>query len=157
MIIMMPMVLFLGNSIWSDDRIGILVGERLKDRLKNEGYEVEITEESGFSLMDLIAGRDTVIIVDSMRSGKHPIGEVLLIEPENFEQNTFLSPHYTGLPEILLLMELLDLNKPRRVYIIGIEIGNSYTMSEELSDDLRLKVEHIIEKVYNTIMKISKT
>lgn len=154
---MMPKVLFLGNSIWSDDRIGILVGERLKDRLKNEGYDVEITEESGFSLVDLIAGRDTVIIVDSMRSGRHPVGEVLLVEPKDLEQCAFLSPHYAGLPEILLLMEALNLNKPRKMYIIGIEIGNSYVISEELSKDLRSGVEHIIEKVYNNIVKITKT
>jgi len=155
--IMKPIIIFLGNSIWSDDRIGILIGEKLRDRLKSKGFDVEITEESGFSLMDLMVGRDIIIIVDSMRSGKHPLGKVLLMELKDLELHAFLSPHYAGLPEMLLLMESLNLSKPKSVYVIGIEVENPYTISEELSEGLRLKMEHISEEVYNIIMRITKT
>jgi Ni,Fe-hydrogenase maturation factor len=65
------LVLFLGSSILGDDRVGLVVGEMLKKRLESAGYEVEILEKSGFSLIDYLENREEVVIVGSVKTGKH--------------------------------------------------------------------------------------
>ncbi|MDW8014264.1 MAG: hydrogenase maturation protease [Archaeoglobaceae archaeon] len=151
-----PLILFLGNQIFRDDRIGLVVGEKLKDILLKEGYEVEIVDKTGLNLIDLLEGRDEVIVVDSIKTSKHSIGEVIDVDVENFDRCSVWSPHYIGIPETLKIMRILDLNPPKKFHIIGIEVSDIYTISEELSNEIREKVNEIVEKVYRKLEEILK-
>jgi len=78
------LVLFLGNPILADDKIGLVLGEMLKPMLESEGHEVEILEKTGFSLIDYLENRRAAVIVDSVKTGKHEVGEIVTIRPEDF-------------------------------------------------------------------------
>lgn len=144
----MPLILFLGNSIYAEDRIGLLVGEILKERLKADGLEVEILESIGYTLIDYIAGKDFVIVVDSI-IGEY--GEVKRIEDlKNLAIRSPKSPHFAGLLEAIELMKALNLSVPERISVLGIGVRNPYTIGD-IMPELSAMVGDIAEKVYTLI------
>lgn len=148
----MPLILFLGNSIYAEDRIGLLVGEILKERLEVEGFEVEILERTGYTLIDHMAGRDCVIVVDSI-PGEY--GEVVVIKDlKDLAIRSPRSPHYAGLPEAIELMKALNLSPPERIFVIGIGIRDPFMIGEKVSKELENKLEKIAEKVYCEIKNL---
>jgi hydrogenase maturation protease len=147
----MPLILFLGNSLYAEDRIGLLVGEILKGRLEAEGFEVEILERIGYSLIDYIAGKDSVIIVDSI-VGEY--GEVKLIEDlKSFAAFSPKSPHYAGLPEAIELIKALNLPIPERILVLGIGVRDPYSIGE-IPPELNARVGDIAEKVHREIRNV---
>ncbi len=141
----MPLVLFLGNSIYAEDRIGLLVGEILKEKLQADGFEVEILESIGYTLIDYIVGKDFVIVVDSI-IGEY--GEVTRIEDlKNLAIRSPKSPHFAGILEAIELMKALNLSVPNRILVLGIGVRNPYVIGD-LSPELFEKLEDIAKRVY---------
>jgi hydrogenase maturation protease len=149
-----PLVLFLGNSILRDDRIGLVLGEMLKAKLESQGHEVQILEKTGFSLIDCLENRQEAIIVDSVKTGKHEVGEILAIRLEDFQQCAPLTSHYVGIPEALEIMRQLDLNPPENIHILGIEVEDPYAISEEMSRNLTERLDELSEKLHKRISSI---
>lgn len=146
-----PLILFIGNSLFKDDKIGLILGEKLKPILEDEGLQVEVIDRSGLSLIDYIEGREKVVIVDSIITSRHPVGEVVNVDLNDVERHSIWSPHYVGVPETLKLMEELGMPTPRELYVIGIEVIDVYTVSEDISEELEKKIEEIASKVYSII------
>lgn len=146
-----PLIIFMGNLLFRDDRVGLIVGEKLRERLEREGYEVEIAEKVGLNLIDHLQGRDEVAIVDSVVAQGCRPGDVKEMELDQLDSFTLLSPHYVGVPETVRLMEALGLQPPARLHIIGICVSDVYTLSEEMSDELSGKIDEIAERVYSVI------
>jgi len=150
------LVLFLGNPILADDKIGLLLGEMLKPVLESEGHDVEILEKTGFSLIDHIENRRAVVIVDSVKTDTHRVGEIVTVKPENFQQYAPFTSHYVGIPEALKMMAQLDLNPPEQVHILGIEVEDPYTVSEEMSHWLAKRLNELCEEIHVKISSIAR-
>jgi hydrogenase maturation protease len=150
------LVLFLGNSIFADDKIGLVLGEMLKPMLESEGHEVEILEKTGFSLIDHLENRRDAVIVDSVKTGKHKVGEIVTVKPEDFQQYAPLTSHYVGIPEALKMMMQLDLNPPEQVHIFGIEVEDPYTISEEMSQKLTVRLDELSEEIHKNVLSIAR-
>lgn len=146
-----PFILFIGNYLFKDDKISLIVGEKLKPLLEKEGFEVEVVDKSGLSLIDYIEGKNYVVIVDSIVTSEHQVGEVVEVNLSEVERYSIWSPHYMNLPETLKIMKELAMHMPRELHIIGIEVIDVYTISEEISDELKKKLEEITSKVYGMI------
>ncbi|MCS7125874.1 MAG: hydrogenase maturation protease [Aigarchaeota archaeon] len=146
-----PLIVFIGNSIFRDDRIGLIVGEKLRDNLMRDGCDVEIVEKTGLNLIDYLEAREKVVIVDSIMTSRHRIGEVLEIDIKGIESETVWSPHYIGVLETIKLMEMLSLDPPKKLMIIGIEVSDIYTISNEISKELEEKLDTITMEVYYKI------
>lgn len=148
---MKPLVLFLGNYLLSDDRVGLEVGERLKERLIQEGYDVELVEKSGLALLDHLEGRSEVIIVDSIKSGQHSVGTVVTPSIEEFERLSVFSPHYAGVPEALQILKALGMDQGCKVHIIAVEVEDPYSVGDQLSKRLRDRLDQIVKNVHRLI------
>ena len=148
-----PLALFLGNPIFSDDRIGLAVGEILKEKLREKGYDAELSERGGLEVIDYLEGRDSAVIVDAVKTGKAAPGDVLELSIEELKVYAPRSPHYAGVPEAVDLMLQLGLNPPRKLKVIGIEVEDPYTLSEKMSEELERRLEKIAEEVYAKIVK----
>lgn len=149
-----PLILFIGNSLFKDDKIGLIIGEKLKPILENEGFDVEVLERTGLTLIDYIQDRECVIIIDSINTSKHPVGEIVEVDANCLQASSIWSPHYMGLPETLKLMQALGFTIPRKLYIIGIEVTDVYTVSEEVSEELARKVEEISAKIHEKVKSL---
>ncbi len=146
-----PLILFLGNSILADDRIGLIIGEMLKEKLESEGKDVEVIEKTGYSLLDYLEGRESVIIVDSVITGRHGIGEIVSLTPDDFQRFSPSSSHYAGIPELLNLMKQLELVPPLDFRVIGIEVEDPYTVSTKISRKLETEVNRIAEAIHKVV------
>lgn len=145
------LIIFLGNAILSDDRIGLIVGEILRERLESEGYQVEILEKTGFSLIDYLENTEDTVIVDSVRTGKHQVGQVVSLSLDDFQQYAPFTSHDVGISEALRLMRKLDLNPPRHLRILGIEVEDPYTISENMSEKLTGRLSELAQEIHKMI------
>ncbi len=145
------LILFLGNAMLSDDRIGLMLGEMLKEKLESEGHEVEILEKTGFSLVDYLENKDEAVIVDSVMTGRHQVGQVVSLNLDDLQQYAPFTSHYVGIPETLRLMRQLDLNPPTRLRILGIEVEDPYTISEKISDKLASRLNELAQEIHKMI------
>ena len=150
------LVLFLGNPILADDKIGLVLGEMLKPTLESEGHEVEILEKTGFSLIDYLENRRAAVIVDSVKTGKHEVGEIVTIRPEDFQRYAPFTSHYVGIPEALKMMKQLDLNPPEHIHILGIEVEDPYTVSEGMSPKLTERLNELSEGIHKNVSSIAR-
>jgi hydrogenase maturation protease len=150
------LVLFLGNPILADDKIGLVLGETLKPMLESEGHDVEILEKTGFSLIDYLENRRAAVIVDSVRTGKHEVGEIVNVRPEDFQRCAPFTSHYVGIPEALKMMKQLDLNPPEHIHILGIEVEDPYTVSEEMSQKLTKRLNELSEGIHKNVSSIAR-
>jgi hydrogenase maturation protease len=145
--------IFLGNSILGDDRVGLVVGEMLRERLIPHGIDVHIVERSGLALLDYLSGYEKAVIVDSIKTNKHPIGSVSIFSPEEFKQIKPMAPHFLGVVDVVNFIKSLKLDEPKKVIIIGIEVKDPYIISENLSEDLEKHLSKITEEIYNKILE----
>lgn len=142
-----PLALFVGNRILRDDRIGLVLGERLRERLESQGFEVELFEGGGLAYVDYFQDRPAVVIIDSVKAPKCRIGTLLKLSPEEFKAVKGVSPHYTGLPEALMLMRELGIRPPKRLIIFGVVVKDIETPSTKMSPELEKLVDQLAEEL----------
>ncbi|MGD0099324.1 MAG: hydrogenase maturation protease, partial [Acidobacteriota bacterium] len=100
-------IIGLGNSILTDDGVGIYAAREIRRCLTEIGrLDIDIVESevAGFELMELMAGWKHVILVDSIQfEGLEP-GTVVRIEPDDLHTSLRLrSVHDIDLPTALEL------------------------------------------------------
>ena len=76
-----------GNSILTDDGVGIYAAREVSRRLAIAGLDSTVdiveTEVAGFALMELMTGWKRVILVDSIQFDGVEPGTVIRIEPDD--------------------------------------------------------------------------
>jgi hydrogenase maturation protease len=131
-------IIGLGNSILTDDGVGIYAARELGRRLAEDGAasQVDIVESEvgGFSLMELMAGWEKVILLDSIQfEGLEP-GAVIRIEPEDLHTSLRLrSVHDIDLPTALELGRRMGLDMPAKLTVFGIQAQDMLTFGESLT------------------------
>ena len=152
------LILGMGNSILSDDAIGLIIAEKIykffeyESRNKNHEYFLELAETGGMNLLDIIKGYDELIVIDSVKTGKFEPGEVVEITPERgIGSHRLLSSHDVSLFECLKMGRELEHKMPDTVRIFGIEILNNEEFSEKLSPQIREKPEEITSEILKAL------
>jgi hydrogenase maturation protease len=137
-------VIGVGNAYRGDDAVGLLVARRLCDR----GLEATEQEGEPVALIDAFAGRDTVVLVDAVRSGSAP-GTVHRVDVSDRSLPTALlgstSTHAIGLGEAIELARALG-RLPRRIVVFGVE-GARFGAGAALSPDVAAAVPGLVESV----------
>jgi len=142
------LVLGLGNDILTDDAVGLRVAQLAQERLAGEpDIEVRATTEMGLALLDEIADRESVVLVDAVQTGRAPPGHVHEINPEDLSRVLGTSPHFLGIGETLALGKLLGLAMPRQVRIFAVEVADPYTLGTGLTPSVALAVASVVERV----------
>lgn len=98
------LVLGVGNILLSDEGIGVRVIEALEQRyVMPEGVEVLDGGTAGMELLEAMANRTHLIIVDAIVSRKSEPGALLLLRDEEVPVlfNNKISPHQLGLSDVL--------------------------------------------------------
>lgn len=127
-----PLVLALGNNLLGDDGVGIAAARRLKEELP-AGVDVEETSTGGLDLLDYLEGRQRVLLLDALVSGRHPPGTILELTRGDFEKGSLPSPHYAGLPDVLALAERLQIPLPGDLRILAMEVERPAELRTDLS------------------------
>jgi hydrogenase maturation protease len=142
------LVLGLGNDILTDDAVGLHIAELAAKKLADEpDVEVRTTTEMGLALLDELADRRSVVLVDAVQTGRAPAGHVHEFGPEELPAVMTTSPHFLGLGETLELGRLVGAAMPREVHIVAIEVADPYTLGTALTPAVQAAVSPAVERV----------
>ncbi|MCX8092772.1 MAG: hydrogenase maturation protease, partial [Candidatus Goldbacteria bacterium] len=64
------LILGLGNSILSDDRIGLYIAQEIHKKLNSKNIDLKLAEIAGMDLLYMVSGYDNLIVIDSIKTGK---------------------------------------------------------------------------------------
>ena len=134
------LILGLGNPLYGDDGVGPAVIQRLQERVLPPDVELLDGGTGGLGLLDVIAGRRLVVVVDAAEMGR-PAGTAARVTPEQARllgDQAPLSPHQVGLAEVLALAERLGM-APAQVIIWALQpayLGWKHGLSPEVERSL---------------------
>ncbi len=141
-------VLGVGNTLLSDEGVGVRVVEKLQQDFSLPA-EVEVIDggTTGMEMLEDLAGADHLIIVDAMFGGNAP-GTIVRLAGDEVPVffKTKLSPHQIGLSDVLATLVLTG-EQPGGVTIIGIQ-----PVSMELNMELSPQIAALLPDVVSLVV-----
>lgn len=139
------LVLALGNDLMGDDAAGLAAARELK---KKFGSEIDIFEvaSAGFMLLDVMEGYSKVLLLDTVLSTNGTRGRVRELTKEDLSKKFSNSPHYVGLPELIELAERLDIDFPKTIKALVIEISEAGIIRLGLNPDIKDRIPELVDK-----------
>jgi hydrogenase maturation protease len=119
------LLLALGNDLLKDDGIGTVAAGLLRPEFM-EAVDIFEAPGTALALLELLAGYDRVLFLDTIFTGSAPPGTVLEFCREDFQQAAAPVAPYVGLPEVLRQAENLGLECPRELRILALEVENPF-------------------------------
>jgi hydrogenase maturation protease len=126
------LVLGLGNELAGDDAVGLLVARVVKEELDGVA-DVAESSASGLALIEEFAGYDRAVVVDSIRTGRHPPGTITEMTLTEVGRVVAPSLHHAGLPEMAAVARRLGLRFPDETKVLAVEVVDPYTIGAPLS------------------------
>lgn len=145
---MKTLILGMGNPILSDDGVGLVIVQALKEKIPDaDGLTTALV---GLALLDQLLGYDRLFLVDALISGRNSPGDMKKLSPGEGTIHLFTS-HGLDFFSLLDLGKQLGLKMPQVEAIYGIEIENSNTFGEGLTPLLSEKLPVLIESIAHDI------
>ncbi|MGO9898224.1 MAG: hydrogenase maturation protease [Solirubrobacteraceae bacterium] len=143
---MRTLVLGLGNELAADDAVGVLVARAVRRWLDGAADVVE-SSASGIALIEIFAGYDRAVVVDSIRTGANPPGTITELGLEDVGRVIAPSLHHAGLPEMAAVANRLGLGFPSETRVLAIEVLDPYTLGAGLSAPVAAAVDELARRV----------
>jgi len=143
---MKTLVLGLGNTILSDDGVGVHIANEIKKRCG----KIEVLEASaaGFRVIDEIIGYDKLVLIDSIKTGKAKPGTLFRFTPDDFNKTLHhTSPHDISLFEAIEIMKKHKEKLPNEIIIYAIEIDDNFTFSEQCTPQVRKAIPQLTSTI----------
>ncbi|HEY6952947.1 MAG TPA: hydrogenase maturation protease [Bacteroidota bacterium] len=146
------LLLALGNDILGDDGVGLYAARTLA---KKWSHRIEIVEApiGGFALIDLLHGYDKVLILDSISGVSAKPGTLRELSVDDFHEQSFASPHYVGLKEIVELAVHLEIPFPSEIRILGMEVADASILRKGLSPEIESELPRLIQSAETILVE----
>ncbi|MCU0231883.1 MAG: hydrogenase maturation protease [Acidobacteria bacterium] len=149
------LLLGLGNPILGDDAIGLRLAALVAGRLEARGglEDLEVIDDcsaGGLELLEPLAGRTRVVLVDAIVTGRAPPGTLHRFTAAALPSTRRLAgPHDADLATALALGRRLGLRLPRdeAIAIFAVEIEPACEFRATLSPDLQRAVPALAEEI----------
>ncbi len=149
------LLLGLGNDILTDDAVGLHVVHELQRELAGHpAIDCRETTEMGLALLDFITGYRSVVIVDSIQTGKAAPGFLHALDAAALIQLTGPTPHFVGVSETLALGKQLGLPMPTQVRIFAIEVEDPFTLCTVLTPALQAALPGIVARIRTALQPL---
>ena len=147
------LIIGIGNPDRGDDAVGVIVAQRLRQRLPAHVPILQTTGDPGF-LLDAWKTAETVILIDAVQSGAPP-GTIHRFDahksplPASFFR---CSTHALGIPEAIELARALNLSRseqddiPPQLIVYGIE-AKCFTAGTGLSAPVEQAADQLVDTV----------
>ena len=143
-------VLCLGNDLLSDDSLGSMVAEHIRQFAPPE-VEVLSTPEAGFHLLDYVLNARRLVVIDTVRTSTAPAGTIHVFRDGDLKVVPGGSPHYVGLYEVLALARLLGLPVAEEVVVLAVEAADCTTVGGEMHPAVRAAIPALIRMVRDSM------
>lgn len=149
------LVLCLGNEILTDDAFGFHVANTIVDKYGVfSDTDVEFAAVAGFNLLDLIARRKSVLIIDTIMTGNYNPGHLHVFHQGYDTPSTSLvSSHQISLPVALKFGLKLGLEMPSEIDILAVEASDIYTLNNTMTPPVVQSINQAILMIYNWIQE----
>lgn len=144
---MQILVLGLGNILLQDEGIGVHAVQELARRYDlPEGVQVVDGGTAAMDLLETMARKDLVILIDAVRSGQPP-GSVIRLAHKDLPIffRTRISPHQLGIAEVLATLQVLG-DSPTSIVLLGME-PRCMDIGLELTAEVRLGLDELLRRV----------
>ncbi len=152
------LILGVGNPVLSDDRVGLVIAEKLQQEplQAQTGVEivVDIATQAGLEFAEKLVGFDGAIVVDSIKTGEYAVGTVREIGMDDLESTTSLvTSHGISFKSAVEFGRTIGLDMPDddNIRIFTVEIADNLTVSEEMHPDVAAAVDVVIEKMRSIV------
>lgn len=146
---MKTLILGMGNTLLSDDGVGIII-TRFLERVLEDAKDVDFCETSwgGFRIIDLLKDYDYAIVIDSIKTETKPEGFIHHLKTVDLLPTLRLtSYHDINFITALKLAESMSIKIPNDIDILAIEIEDNYTISEKLNNKIIQSISNCSEEV----------
>src|SRR3990170_343895 len=154
---MRTLVLGLGNDLAGDDAVGVLVARAVREELWSDGlgHAVDVVESSasGLALIEVFAGYERAVVVDSMVTGRNPPGTIAQMGLAEVGRVVAPSLHQAGLPELAAVAERIGLGFPSQTVVFAVEVVDPYTLGARLSEPVAAAVPELIRRVREQVLR----
>ena len=142
-------ILGMGNTLLSDDGIGIVIANKLHDIYEeNEFVDVRETSWGGFRIIDLLSGYDSAIVIDAIKTGEQPVGTIQRSTPSDFVHSVRMTAfHDINFATALEFARQLGIPMPKDISIYTIEVEETERICENLTHSVRSAVEQCINEI----------
>ncbi len=149
-------VIGVGTTYRSDDRVGFEVVDRLKEKGTEKNVRYRKTSDPMSVFSDLKGSDTTVIIVDSVRSEE--AGHVVYFQNPDLKKlrnsSSFYSSHNVGIMEGIRLAKALQIEF-HEIRIYGIP-GYDYSYGESLSARTEEQVSEVVNEIHTFLEEIKR-
>jgi hydrogenase maturation protease len=150
------LVVGLGNTVLSDDAVGIIAVRRAQKMLPAFSKYVDFKESCsiGFDMLYDMIGYDCVLIIDSIMTGACEPGTCLVYTMDDFDQikqERIFNTHYLNLPTVFNVGHTFGYKIPEECILFGIESADVTTFSEELTEKVADSMEEIVKSIGEVI------
>jgi hydrogenase maturation protease len=126
------LVLCLGNEVLTDDSFGPLVASRFEAKGVGEDVELIFASVAGFSLLELLQGRKSVLIVDAILTGCAAPGTLHYFSAGILTpSNGLINSHQINLPTALALGKQMGMEMPDDIQVLAAEAEDIETLCEQ--------------------------
>ncbi|MEN8191179.1 MAG: hydrogenase maturation protease [Bacteroidota bacterium] len=147
------LILGMGNKLFGDDGVGIVVAERLREIYNNyENIDIEETSWGGFRIIDLLDGYNTAIVIDALQTKRKHLGFVHKLDYQDLIHSVrMVSFHDINFATAIEFAKIMDITMPEKIMVFGIEVDETDHFSEEISPIIKRSVESCINMVVEEI------
>ena len=144
------LVLGMGNTILSDDGVGIYVVREVAERLEREDVDFAEGSVGGMRILDIVGGYRRVIMVDAIQTREGRPGEIYRLTPEQFRLSLHAgSSHDLSLPGALVFGRAMGLTLPEDedFVIIAIEVEDVINFAEACTPAVQEAIPRAVDTV----------
>lgn len=142
---MKTLILGIGNPILTDDGIGIKIARKIAEECP--GLNVEEASEAGLAFLDHAIGYDRLIIIDSIKTGRNPVGELYKLELDDLKpSDDFPSSHGLDMASVFKLAGDLGFKRPS-ISVYAIEVKDNTTFGEQCTAEIEGNIAHFAKQV----------
>jgi hydrogenase maturation protease len=141
------LILGLGNTILTDDRVGIEVGKRLFEDCGGERVDFLEASAGGLALLDAVCGYEKVIVIDAIQTGAE-VGTLHTFKADDdIGSMRLASVHGIDFFTALETGRTLGMKVPGDIRIYAVEINDPFTFSEQMTPDVERAVPGIVKEI----------
>lgn len=160
---MKTLILGLGNPILGDDGVGWVAARQVEEHFAGQRPDLEFDYLSlgGLSLMERMIGYRRVILLDSLTTGKHPVGTLTtftLADLPDLSSGHTTAAHDTSLKTALETGRRLGAELPadQDVYVIAIEAEQIHDLQEGLTPPVAAAVPQAVQATLSLLEKLAE-
>jgi hydrogenase maturation protease len=150
-------ILGLGNPLFSDDAVGLLVARSIKYRITDEDVAVAEATAAGLDVLDIITGYEKAIIVDAVQTSQNKPGTIYRFELDQFSTTKEECPHNIDFLTSCQLGKKLGLALPAEIIVFGIEVENISDLNEECTPLVKAAIPDCVDMIMAELKVTSPT